>query len=569
MPRRRSAKLRNPRPQFDAVAAGARCFECPLAKSGKPVAPPGLQQYPGTGRLAIVQDSPSSYEAEKGMVLDTAANRLLKGTLEYANAGHVYSTYACLCDTRGASDQELQQAVISCKPRMQAELDAFEAGGTSNSGKPQWRLILGGLAWQSLAADAFRGDRHSWYGSPLVLRDSSGDKPTSAIASRYPGELVTKGGRRHVGQWTKHVQRAVMLADGRLDKFEWPKESVDVGECVPALKRIVRAIRRGAQYGFDLESDGLEYLSNISCMAVALPKESVCVQFPPTADEKVLLVELLRLPGMVGHNIAYFDRPLLQYQGWQLHDTFFDTMFAASILDPQQDKDLHSVVAGEFAAEAWKAGFKTDVDTGVLQGGIWGSTDPAVARERRVYCVRDAYTSLLAGQVQKTRLQTYGQTFLDDLMFQYPTSMQMRRTGLLWNREAAARLDAEWSAKKEVALAEARRLAAEAGPEFANLNPGSPTQLRKLFFDRCGLAPTHWTDKGLTSTGYDALMAIKKQADNSFAAKVAQQVLDYRDADKMLGSYIRGLAPPSGQDRVYGAWKVHATVSGRWGCSKL
>lgn len=404
---RRDAKKKIARPRYDAVAAGAKCSECPLAKTVQPIEPPGLRQYPGKGRLAVILDCPSLYESDKGHVLDTSANRLLKETLTYVNAGHVYTTYACLCSTAGASGADTQQAIISCKPRLQAELDAFEASRGCDSNKPQWRLLLGEQAWRSLAADTFRGDRTSWYGSPLVLRDSQGGESASAIASRSPAELTTKAGRRHTGHWTKHVERAAMLADGRLEKFKWPKETVDVGECVPALKRILDAIRADQQYGFDLESNGLEMSSNISCMAVAIPTESVCVQFPPTPEERELLGAIVAEPGMVGHNIAYFDRPLLQHQDWQLHDTFFDTMFAAAILDPQQDKDLHAVVAGEFATEAWKAGFKTDVDTGVLQGDIWGSTDPAVARERRVYCGRDSYTSLLAGQVQQVRLKEY------------------------------------------------------------------------------------------------------------------------------------------------------------------
>lgn len=569
---RRDAKKKIAHPRYDAVAAGAKCSECPLAKTVQPIEPPGLRQYPGKGRLAVILDCPSLYESDKGHVLDTSANRLLKETLTYVNAGHVYTTYACLCSTAGASGADTQQAIISCKPRLQAELDAFEASRGCDSNKPQWRLLLGEQAWGSLAADTFRGDRTSWYGSPLVLRDSQGGESASAIASRSPAELTTKAGRRHTGHWTKHVERAAMLADGRLEKFKWPKETVDVGECVPALKRVVRAVRKSALYGFDLESDGLKLDSNISCVSVGTVTESVCIQFPPTPEEYRLLVEILRHPGMVGQNVGYFDRPLLQYQGWHLHDDFFDTVFAASVLDPQQDKDLHALVAGEFAAEAWKAGFKTDVDTGVLQGGIWGSTDPKVARERRIYCGRDQYTTLQVALIQKQRLQSYGQSFLDDLMFQYPISMQMRRTGMLWNRPAAERLDRRWSRKKRVALLRAQREAAKVGPEFANLNPGSPTQLRKLFFERCGLAPTHWTKneaKKTSSTGYDAMMAIKKQADNRFASQIAQFILDYRDADKMLGSYIRGMAPPPGKDRVYGAWKVHATVSGRWGCSKL
>lgn len=160
-----------------------------------------------------------------------------------------------------------------------------------------------------------------------------------------------------------------------------------------------------------------------------------------------------------------------------------------------------------------------------------------------------------------------GQQLYENLMWDYRVTMELRRTGILWNRSAAVRLDAEWSEKRDIALQEARKLAAQAGPEFAELNPGSPTQLRKLFFEKCGLAPIHYTEKGAVSTGYDALMAIRKQADNSFAARIAQHVLDYRDADKLLGTYIRGMAPPPGQNRCYGQWKAHTTVSGRWSCT--
>lgn len=404
---RRDAKKKIARPRYDAVAAGAKCSECPLAKTVQPIEPPGLRQYPGKGRLAVILDCPSLYESDKGHVLDTSANRLLKETLTYVNAGHVYTTYACLCSTAGASDADIQRAVLSCKPRLQAELDAFEARGRGDSSQPQWRLLLGGLAWQSLAADTFRGDRHSWYGSPLVFPNTEGNQPTSAIASRSPTELTTKAGRRHTGHWTKHVERAAMLADGRLSRFEWPEIVTDA--CTPALHRVLKEIREGRDWGFDIETDGLTKDANISCVSIAVETLSVCVQLPMTIEEEVIVREILTFKGMCGQNIGYYDRPLLEYQGWVLHPEFNDTLFAASVLDPQMDKDLHSLIAGEFAAEAHKAGFKTDVDTGVLQGNIWSSTDPKIAKERRLYCAKDSYTSLLIWLVQKQRLAAYGE----------------------------------------------------------------------------------------------------------------------------------------------------------------
>lgn len=548
---RRSAKTPDKVAVFDPRPLGANCDACPLQKSCKPVQP-HTQQYPGSGKLVVIQGCPNTYESSKGQILDTASNRLLDQTLTKVAAGTVTRTYACLCSTAGCTPEERDQAVACCRPRLQRELETT---------KDTWQLLLGYEAWKSVAATSHPGKSGDWYGSPLQVGGSH------AIATWSPAELVLLAGRRHTGYWYAHVARAVMLADGRMATFSWPKETIEVGGCKEALQRVLVAAQTGQSWGFDLEADGLGTDARISCIAFSTTEESVCVQMPPTPEEDALMRAIMVTPGMVGQNVGYYDRPLLQHQGWALHTEFYDTMFAASVLDPQQDKDLHNLVSAEFSAEAWKAAFRTDVNTGTLKGDIWGSTDPEVASERRLYCGRDSYTTLQVSFAQRKRLAEYGQRFLDDIMFQYGISMEMRREGVKWNKEAATRLDQEWSQKRAVALQAIHEKTQ--GILEKPLNPGSPQQLKEFFFTKCGLVPTHRTPKGEPSTGYDALMAIRKQGNNKFAAVLAGLVLDFRDADKMLGTYIRGMAPKPGETRVYGAWKVHATVSGRWGCSKL
>jgi hypothetical protein len=109
---------------------------------------------------------------------------------------------------------------------------------------------------------------------------------------------------------------------------------------------------------------------------------------------------------MVGQNISAFDRPVLQHHGYELTPRYEDSLLAASILDPQLPKNLGALVSAEVHAEAHKAAFKADKETGVMSG-MWDSTDPAVERERRIYCLRDSYVTLLVWQRQKQRLREY------------------------------------------------------------------------------------------------------------------------------------------------------------------
>jgi hypothetical protein len=109
---------------------------------------------------------------------------------------------------------------------------------------------------------------------------------------------------------------------------------------------------------------------------------------------------------MVGQNISSFDRRVLAHHGYALTPHYEDTLLAASILDPQLPKNLSALVGSEFHAEAHKAAFKADKETGVMSG-MWESTDPAVERERRIYCLRDAYMTLLVWQRQRQRLKEY------------------------------------------------------------------------------------------------------------------------------------------------------------------
>lgn len=264
---------------------------------------------------------------------------------------------------------------------------------------------------------------------------------------------------------------------------------------------------------------------------------------------------------MCGQNFLFFDRQVLAHHGYALTPHWEDTLLAASILDPQLPRNLGALVANEFHAEAHKAAFRSDKESGVLSG--WESTDLAVERERRVYCLKDAYTTLLLWKRQKERLKDYGQSFYDDLKRLSVIAVEMRQWGAEWDPAEASRLATKYDAQLQKALGQLQKVAAPLG--FVDFNPGSPKQLRDLFYVKCKVAPTIWTEKHEPSTSEDALVEMLK-ADNAFVKAFAEKLMEYREAQKRLGTYIIGMAPESGS-RISGDWRAHTAISGRWSCT--
>lgn len=156
-----------------------------------------------------------------------------------------------------------------------------------------------------------------------------------------------------------------------------------------------------------------------------------------------------------------------------------------------------------------------------------------------------------------------GQRLYFDLKKLTDIAQEMRQRGAEWDPAEASRLDTKYEAQLQKALAQLQKAAAPLG--FKDFNPGSTKQLRDLFYSKCKLAPTIWTEKGEPSTSEDALVEMLK-ADNPFAKAFAEKLMEYREAQKRLGTYIRGMAPESGT-RISGEWRAHTAVSGRWSCT--
>ena len=95
--------------------------------------------------------------------------------------------------------------------------------------------------------------------------------------------------------------------------------------------------------------------------------------------------------------------------------------------------------------------------------------------------------------------------------------------------------------------------------------PRSPVHLRYLLFERLKFPIVKRTDKGAPSTDKDAMVLLALNADRPEQQKALRALIEYRQADKMLGTWVEGL-PVLGDGRVHPSWKL-LTTTGRFSSS--
>lgn len=98
-------------------------------------------------------------------------------------------------------------------------------------------------------------------------------------------------------------------------------------------------------------------------------------------------------------------------------------------------------------------------------------------------------------------------------------------------------------------------------PEF---NPASPIQLRWLLYDHLKFPVLKRTDAtNLPSTDKEAMVLLSIHASPGVQHDALKNLAKWRRADKILGTWIRGLHVLPWTGRVHPSWKIHGTVSGR------
>jgi len=132
---------------------------------------------------------------------------------------------------------------------------------------------------------------------------------------------------------------------------------------------------------------------------------------------------------------------------------------------------------------------------------------------------------------------------------------RIERRGMLVDRDAVESLRPEFEEMREYARAQVYRSAGRP------LNINSGAQMSAIFFDEMNLKPLKYTNGGAPSLNKEVLKAYAKSG-----VRLAQHVLDFRQFDKYLGTYINGFFSDemlSFDGRVHTTFNQFKTATGR------
>lgn len=307
------------------------------------------------------------------------------------------------------------------------------------------------------------------------------------------------------------------------------------------LDGLVRAVNDAPEVALDTETTGLNNMRDHAVIwSLAFGRRRICMK----ADTLRAFDRTFRDPSRtwIFHN-AKFDAHMLANLGFTIAGRWLDTAVMHALLYEETShklKDVHKQMFGW----SW-AGFKQtfgnfpESETARVLYENWDN-----ARQKVVeYASNDAYGTLNV----KTKLYDELEKELVFSLFpdEYPNMLAIYEkteapfTKVLWKCERAG-MKVDFDYLQTIAdpvneeLARVQRETTRLAGELVNID--SPAQLRRLFFDKLKLTPTHYTKggkKGIREPSTDADF-LEANADHPICASILRE----RELGKLKGTYI-------------------------------
>lgn len=320
----------------------------------------------------------------------------------------------------------------------------------------------------------------------------------------------------------------------------------------------------------DLETTGLTRTDRIISGAVTGPTANDVAFFGPD-----MLHELMEAPSeliFVFHN-ASFDLRHLAWAGVAVHDRFDyrDTLILSHLLDENGEHRLGSLVLRYFndnyKEEFWSK-YKKAEDAPKDALAAYNGAD--VSYTIRLYdLLRESLADdgvpdslvLHVHQLQRSLLETEiaGIAVDRDFLMQKGVELKTRIEGLLPQmRQSVADEISIIECEEWVKEIEKRKTPkGRAGVKRPEFSFDSSKQLTDLLYDKLGLEKQYNEKTKALTCDWDALEKLKEKH------PVVSLIQEYREAQKIYGTYIEGTLERLVEGRIYPSFNVTGTATGR------
>lgn len=342
-----------------------------------------------------------------------------------------------------------------------------------------------------------------------------------------------------------------------------------------SLQQMMDELSRSEAIAFDLETIGLDPQhprADIICISLCgEPGKSFVILWDhpqremPKEEIKEALDHLFSLrKKWIAHN-GKFDCSWLDHFGFVVPDLTHDTIIMAHLLDENSPKNVESVASRYLHMPAWKH-LMEDHFKAINDALRRGTSIPYPPLEDLVkYAALDTDIELRLYQALWPKLDKSLKKLHNFLIDVSWVLEAVEKIGVYMRPEDLAQKQEQYERKMEECLDTIER---EAGKRY---NPNSPKQMAELLFDKLKLPVVEFTATNSPSSSDHTLKVLKKNSPVVIGA-----ILDYRQAAKYVGSYLRPwrqlLTPENRLRSSYNLTKSETgsgTVTGRLSCQNL
>lgn len=537
---------------IDAMAKGARCWECALAGTHRGPVPstiPSTQPFFG-----VVAEAPGTLEVAEGAALIGPSGREIRQALNEAGIDSDTVAYinALSCQPEGSDldnllreckKKGLPSPIDCCAPRLHNEI--------RNAG---YLLLMGGASLKGTGVDP-TGKIMKVRGTPVTVKlpatDTHSEREIPALPVPHAAFVLRENGRVFRQVFRHDVAKGVRIA---YQGSTWRDPDYFVVRDAAQLGNFL--FQHKEHWAVDTETDGKDpWTCRIRRVGIGDDKE-VAIYSPLSVHGHWLMAaheieactrafaDFFRRDVLLDfHNFFGFDSPVLERHHMPVNDAKVrDSLVGHSIgYTSELPHSLDFLASLMTDAPRWK----DDVKHSNVK------TDPILDK----YLSFDvATTHIAAPNVQ----QVLGAT-QQDHVFSMDTHLSaigrsMAAVGVHLDRQMQWRFASEYETKARKLL---REFHEACGKE---VNPRSPKQCNQFLYRELGLPilEDYRTDTGEPSTAEPCLLELMAMGVDARATKIIKALLGYREADKLLGTFIGRLEEKDGTWQLVGGPPVHA-----------
>jgi DNA polymerase-1 len=522
----------------------ANCKACGLHAFAHTVCVDG--DGPKDADILVVGQNPGHKEDQQGRPFIGPSGYILKGQLAKADIDMRTVRYTNLVRCISPDNREpTAKEIKACKPYLDAEIKLVD---------PKYIVPLGSPATKALAKA-----KVSTAHGQMIEKDGRIVCPSfhPAATFRDPSKLQV------IQQDFARLKRQI---DGTLgatqDAFKY---RVVTDRSI--LKEFLEAFEDAEDFAYDTETNGLFLRKpdfKVRCIAFALPDCSwvIPLEMPGgfydqnwQAQAAIFRVLARKAKGKwacVFH--GKYDSGALKraYAVSLAYD--FDAMLAHYVGDENQDHDLKYVARVELDCPEYDLPKELKISE---DDKAWRKLMEDVENRNKYwqYNGRDAWNTLHLSYKFAARLRTNApmrRLFYELVMPSSRALESIEAEGLPIDHQKYAQMETQVAMARDVSEEQLNEHAAE------KINWNSPQQVGRILFDELKLPVQMKTPTGAPSTSEAAIVDLKGKH------PIIDELLRYRELDKLLGTYLEGWKQYIIANRIYFSYKQHGTTTGRF-----